>query len=82
MSAADVTLAPCYVCGGKVVGPTPTCVECGAQDAQEMPEGLWCAECGTGDAETYVVTFLDGNQDDPSGRTEVCRACDDELRSP
>lgn len=41
---------------------------------------LWCAECGTDSTETYVVTFTNG-QDDPDGQTEVCRACDDELRS-
>lgn len=33
-----------------------------------------CAECGTTDATTFVVTFTEGS------RTEVCRACDDQLR--
>ncbi len=40
-----------------------------------------CAECGTETADTYVVTTLDPA--DPKGtRTEVCRACDDKLRTP
>lgn len=37
-----------------------------------------CAECGTTEAQTYVVTQLD--PDDESTVTEVCRACDDILR--
>lgn len=36
----------------------------------------WCAECGTKDATTFVVTFTDGS------RTEVCRACDIVLHAP
>lgn len=32
-----------------------------------------CAECGTADADTYVVTTLDPT--DPTTRTEVCTAC-------
>jgi hypothetical protein len=35
------------------------------------PEPFTCAECGTGEAETYVVT---GAVDDYEGRTEVCLA--------
>lgn len=47
-----------------------------AEDVTELvehiaPTGFACAECGTQDqALTFVVT----------GDTEVCRACDDELR--
>lgn len=37
-----------------------------------------CAECGTTTATTYVVTTLD--PEDPSTRTEICRACDNALR--
>jgi len=37
-----------------------------------------CAECGTTEAQTYVVTQLD--PEDDSTRTEVCRSCDDVLR--
>lgn len=51
-----------------------------ADDEPATPGPFWCAECGRGDAATYVVTFLDGDQDDPTGRTEVCRDCDDALR--
>ena len=36
-----------------------------------------CAECGTSEAETYVVTTLD--YDDPSTRTEVCMPCHEEI---
>lgn len=35
-----------------------------------------CAECGSGDAESYVVT---GEVDDREGRTEVCLPCHDVL---
>ena len=43
------------------------------------PQGAYaCAECGTTEAQTYVVTQLDPTDD--STRTEVCRRCDDELR--
>jgi hypothetical protein len=35
-----------------------------------------CAECGTVDAESYVVT---GEVDDREGRTEVCLPCHDVL---
>jgi len=38
-----------------------------------------CAECGTTTARTYVVTTLD-YADVRHTRTEVCRACDDEIR--
>jgi hypothetical protein len=38
-----------------------------------------CAECGTTEATTYVVTTLDP-EDPRTTRTEVCRACDDEIR--
>lgn len=44
-----------------------------------MDSGFTCAECGTTTARTYVVTTLD--PDDPDTRTEVCRDCDDQLRS-
>lgn len=37
-----------------------------------------CAECGTTEAQTYVVTQLD--IEDDSTITEVCRSCDDTLR--
>jgi DNA-directed RNA polymerase subunit M/transcription elongation factor TFIIS len=37
-----------------------------------------CAECGTKDAHTYVVTTLD--QGDPSTRTEVCLSCYEAIR--
>ena len=37
-----------------------------------------CAECGTTEASTYVVTTLDAS--DPHGtRTEVCLACHEAL---
>lgn len=36
-----------------------------------------CAECGTFDAATYVVT---GAVHDQDNRTEVCLSCHDELR--
>lgn len=58
---------------------------CGTQIAWEAwevvePEPSFaCAECGTTKATTYVVTQLD--PDDDSTRTEVCRECDDKLRS-
>ena len=35
---------------------------------------LTCAECGTQDAETYMVTVLD-EADPQTTRTEVCAAC-------
>lgn len=38
-----------------------------------------CAECGTTTATTYVVTILDPKNERDT-RTELCRACDDELR--
>lgn len=45
-----------------------------------LAEPYACAECGTTTAETYVVTTLD--YADPEGtRTEVCRDCDDTLRT-
>lgn len=37
---------------------------------------LVCAECGNTSATEWVLTFHEGS------RTEVCRACDDEIRSP
>jgi hypothetical protein len=37
-----------------------------------------CAECGATGDRTYVVTVMD----DGETRTEVCRDCDDALRSP
>lgn len=41
--------------------------------------GHVCGECGTTEAETYVTTTLD-REDSKNTRTELCRACDDELR--
>lgn len=38
-----------------------------------------CAECGTTDATTYVVTTLDP-ENPRETQTEVCRQCDDMLR--
>jgi hypothetical protein len=49
----------------------------------KQPEGaptFACAECGTTEATTYVVTFLDGDQTDPEARTEVCLPCHEEIR--
>jgi hypothetical protein len=40
-----------------------------------------CAECGTTEATTFVVTFLDGDQSDPEARTEVCLPCHQEISS-
>lgn len=31
---------PCGACGGKIVGPTPTCVECGHRPAADLVERL------------------------------------------
>lgn len=42
--------------------------------------GFACAECGTTEASTYVVTTLDP-EDVRGTRTEVCRSCDDALRA-
>jgi DNA-directed RNA polymerase subunit RPC12/RpoP len=39
-----------------------------------------CAECGTTTATTYVVTTLDTAAPKDT-RTEVCRPCDDALRT-
>ena len=37
----------------------------------------FCAECGTTEATTYVVTITGPTREEV---TEVCRACDDFLR--
>lgn len=42
--------------------------------APRIDTNFVCAECGTTEATTYVVTVLD--PEDPTTRTEVCRACD------
>jgi hypothetical protein len=39
-------------------------------------EDLWCAECGTRDAESYWVTFTGPAREN---RTEVCADCDAKL---
>lgn len=40
---------------------------------------LVCAECGTTEARTYVVTFTTTNQS-PQGRTEVCMPCHEVIQ--
>jgi DNA-directed RNA polymerase subunit M/transcription elongation factor TFIIS len=53
-------------------------LEVGWLAVEQLEAGFTCAECGTQDAQTYVVTTLITG--DSETRTEVCRACDDTIR--
>lgn len=47
------------------------------RDLEQPAPDFSCAECGTTDAVTYVVTQLD--REDPATRTEVCLRCHHEI---
>ncbi|MFD5864380.1 hypothetical protein ACFWGP_05475 [Agromyces sp. NPDC127015] len=48
-------------------------------DGDDVMPDLSCAECGNGEAETYVVTYLDGDQHNRYTRTEICIDCHRDL---